>query len=67
MKDSDERQGLAVGTLVSPIEGLKQEDTRYRDGRTYVGTLVSPIEGLKLNSGRLGRPSRPGRNACKPD
>ncbi len=38
---------LPVGTLVSPIEGLKQ--VRYPDAKhvAYVGTLVSPIEGLK--------------------
>ena len=37
-----------VGTLVSPIEGLKQYEFLYV-GKKYkmVGTLVSPIEGLK--------------------
>ena len=40
---------LGVGTLVSPIEGLKHVILLLANvvgGR--VGTLVSPIEGLKL-------------------
>jgi len=36
-----------VGTLVSPIEGLKLIDETGRIMNTIVGTLVSPIEGLK--------------------
>ncbi len=39
---------LEVGTLVSPIEGLKLVDVSARlDIPASVGTLVSPIEGLK--------------------
>ncbi len=36
-----------VGTLVSPIEGLKHLDTPGIEEYKHVGTLVSPIEGLK--------------------
>ncbi len=39
----------AVGTLVSPIEGLKPTPWLGRFTIVFnVGTLVSPIEGLKL-------------------
>ncbi len=37
-----------VGTLVSPIEGLKHANSVTDKERKDVGTLVSPIEGLKL-------------------
>jgi len=36
-----------VGTLVSPIEGLKPFEYNNLHPATIVGTLVSPIEGLK--------------------
>ncbi len=36
-----------VGTLVSPIEGLKPRTAEAYDMTLHVGTLVSPIEGLK--------------------
>ncbi len=40
----------SVGTLVSPIEGLKQWQQYYNVKQDHlVGTLVSPIEGLKLS------------------
>ncbi len=56
-----------VGTLVSPIEGLKLEETLDYLEDYRVGTLVSPIEGLK----RLWLPkphnNLQSRNACKPD
>ncbi len=36
-----------VGTLVSPIEGLKHVFSQVCRQMDMVGTLVSPIEGLK--------------------
>ncbi len=36
-----------VGTLVSPIEGLKPVFQQQGSNGPLVGTLVSPIEGLK--------------------
>ncbi len=56
-----------VGTLVSPIEGLKQLICRNNAQRKTVGTLVSPIEGLKLLSPGLLGTIYKCRNACKPD
>ena len=41
-------QPLGVGTLVSPIEGLKLPIYQLSGFNAFVGTLVSPIEGLKL-------------------
>jgi len=39
---------VQVGTLVSPIEGLKHGDCSLNGyNHSFVGTLVSPIEGLK--------------------
>ncbi len=59
----------AVGTLVSPNEGLKQLDIEMSNALTMmVGTLVSPNEGLKRDI--VTKPSAGGafrRNACKPE
>ena len=61
-------ESLEVGTLVSPIEGLKRYviDWLIKPHRD-VGTLVSPIEGLKLKPSMSTRAERECRNACKPD
>jgi len=59
---------LMVGTLVSPIEGLKPLVSKLIAYLFYlVGTLVSPIEGLKLPSSAAPKVQKFGRNACKPD
>ncbi len=58
---------LNVGTLVSPIEGLKQNENIYERSITCVGTLVSPIEGLKHHDVKGSVPYGRSRNACKPD
>jgi len=57
-----------VGTLVSPIEGLKLFAHRSHTGlHRRFGTLVSPIEGLKLRRFNPHMIEETGRNACKPD
>ncbi len=56
-----------VGTLVSPIEGLKPSIMSTCTSTQEVGTLVSPIEGLKREQGQAKPDRANGRNACKPD
>ena len=58
---------IGVGTLVSPIEGLKPLITGVTGQDGSVGTLVSPIEGLKQVLADLAKTRQECRNACKPD
>src|SRR6266849_165749 len=57
-RNPDVKVSPLVGTLVSPIEGLKRACCYLHSQQCRVGTLVSPIEGLKQQVWRAHRGRR---------